>query len=493
MPKYRLSWPVILALVFLVSTSIISQCFSQESITLTTYYPSPYGVYKELRLYPNDSPTGCGDAADEGKMYYDDSEHQLKVCIDDGFGIYGWQVSGGLWTQSGNNLYPNDTNWKVGIGTTTPGNAKLQVNGAISRQGSTVTSPTQVNLGVNSTTQGMYTTVSGGGSWNRATANKATVSGGQRNKSTDLSCTIGGGEQNTASKPAATVGGGIANTASGHNSVVSGGSGNVASHTNSTVCGGLFNTAAGDYSVVCGGNSNTVAPGRSYSWAGGRNAKVNHVGSFVWADSQNPDFTSGGFRSFNLRAQGGIYFSGAAGANSLTYHDVAEYMDTLKEDGINEGELVSIVDNGIFGRSKKLYDENLIGVVSGGKTCSFHMGNRESSSEDIERLPITLIGPVYVKVCQESGSIKIGAPITSSSFPGTGMRAGKSGKIIGYAMEECDFKDKKTDEILVFVNVGYYVSESDFEKLKKVEEFENKFNLLNERIDKLAQSTAKEN
>lgn len=131
MPKYRLSWPVILALVFLVSTSIIFQCFSQESITLNTYYPSPYGVYKELRLYPNNSPTGCNNALDEGKMYYDDSEHQLEVCMDDGFGVYEWQVSG-LWTQQGGDLYPNDVNWKVGIATTSP-SAKLDVNSDIIR------------------------------------------------------------------------------------------------------------------------------------------------------------------------------------------------------------------------------------------------------------------------------------------------------------------------------------------------------------------------
>ncbi|MDD5044100.1 MAG: hypothetical protein PHU91_01675 [Candidatus Omnitrophica bacterium] len=48
-------------------------CFAQsasEQITLTTYYPSPYGVYKSLRIYPsNVAPATC-DANTAGTMYF---------------------------------------------------------------------------------------------------------------------------------------------------------------------------------------------------------------------------------------------------------------------------------------------------------------------------------------------------------------------------------------------------------------------------------------
>ncbi len=443
MYKNKLFRVMILVLVFLISTSIVSQCFSQESITITTYYPAPYGVYKELRLYPNDSPTGCDDAADEGKMYYDDSDRQLRVCMDDGFGSYGWQVSGGFWTQSGNNLYSNDTNWNVGIGTATP-NAKLQVNGAISRQGTSVSDATQVNLGVTSTTQNVYSTVSGGYR-NTASRSFATVSGGYRNTASGNSCaTVSGGFTNTASRSCATVSGGSQNTASNHFATVSGGSQNTASGQN--------------------------------SFAAGRRAKATGWGSFVWADFLNADYNSNGNNTFNIRASGGIYHGGGK------IHDIAEFMDVLKEENIKEGEIVSLVSGDKLGKSVKAYDENLIGVITGEKTCTLHLGNTSSTSKDTERLPVSLVGKAYVKVNKQNGPVELGDAITSSSQAGIGMKASKSGKIIGYAMKECDFKDKETDEILVFVNVGYYVSESDFEKLKKVEKFENKFNLLNERI-----------
>lgn len=54
---------------------------AEESITVTTYYPSPYGVYSEMRLYPKleSEATAC-DSSQEGLMYYDKDKHTLKVC-----------------------------------------------------------------------------------------------------------------------------------------------------------------------------------------------------------------------------------------------------------------------------------------------------------------------------------------------------------------------------------------------------------------------------
>jgi len=51
----------------------------EESYTITTYYPSPYGVYKELKLYPNTSPNPC-DINNKGAMYYNDADNQVYVC-----------------------------------------------------------------------------------------------------------------------------------------------------------------------------------------------------------------------------------------------------------------------------------------------------------------------------------------------------------------------------------------------------------------------------
>ncbi len=53
-----------------------------ESFTITTYYPSPYGVYKNLRLYPNDDSVPEGPCLNVGEMYYDNSEQTLYICSD---------------------------------------------------------------------------------------------------------------------------------------------------------------------------------------------------------------------------------------------------------------------------------------------------------------------------------------------------------------------------------------------------------------------------
>ena len=76
-------------------------CFAQggETITITTYYPAPFGVYKELRA----KRMAIGD------NYYDASGYAWGVDIDSNADLV---VEG-----------------KVGIGMTKPGSYKLYVNG----------------------------------------------------------------------------------------------------------------------------------------------------------------------------------------------------------------------------------------------------------------------------------------------------------------------------------------------------------------------------
>lgn len=196
-------------------------------------------------------------------------------------------------------------------------------------------------LGVNSSVSGGfrnragggYATV-GGGALNTASADRATVGGGQSNTASNLDATVGGGNSNTASNfyatvgggalnaangQSSTVGGGNSNTASGYIAIVGGGQGNTASGdwatvgggfsntasgTDATVGGGQGNTASGQYSTVPGGSSNTAAG--SFSFAAGQQAKANHNGTFVWADSENTNFASTGVNQFLIRASGGV-------------------------------------------------------------------------------------------------------------------------------------------------------------------------------------------
>ncbi len=131
----------------------------------------------------------------------------------------------------------------------------------------------------------------GGGYLNTASGYSSIVGGGSFNDASDQDSTVGGGFQNNASSYGSTVGGGSQNIASGSFSTVGGGGRNIASGDDgSTGGGGSSNTASGERSTVPGGDDNRAAG--AYSFAAGRGAKALADGSFVWADSQDNDFTA---------------------------------------------------------------------------------------------------------------------------------------------------------------------------------------------------------
>jgi hypothetical protein len=139
----------ILGIVFLVSGvwgMIASASAQTESITFTTYYPSPYGVYKNLRIYPSSDCNPSNACSNEGEICYYSSatvpERGLKVCSPDPanpntliWTALGGAGGGGWWTRTvtntgTTNLYPNEPTWNVGIGTTNP-KAPLDVKNAM--------------------------------------------------------------------------------------------------------------------------------------------------------------------------------------------------------------------------------------------------------------------------------------------------------------------------------------------------------------------------
>jgi hypothetical protein len=113
---------------------LILPLIHQETLTITTYYPAPYGVYRTLRLYPTTNPDPTYSCSNEGEIYTYDFDNQLYFCNGSN-----WQSLTSYWTfDSTNNwLYPNNTNWNVGIGTTSPGD-KLDVNGDIRVRGADI-------------------------------------------------------------------------------------------------------------------------------------------------------------------------------------------------------------------------------------------------------------------------------------------------------------------------------------------------------------------
>jgi len=110
-----------------MSCFIVSSVSAQEAITITTYYPAPFGVYINLRLFPTGQPA-C-NVNQEGTMYYDNVTNQVMVCTRDSGGNPAWQGLG-LWTRNGNIIHAADINWDVGVGTSSP-RAKLEIAGGL--------------------------------------------------------------------------------------------------------------------------------------------------------------------------------------------------------------------------------------------------------------------------------------------------------------------------------------------------------------------------
>ncbi len=133
-----------------------------------------------------------------------------------------------------------------------------------------------------------------GGSLNNAGSNSysSVIAGGNQNQTGDNAfyTVIGGGLLNTILASDSVIGGGVENqvNANGSDSVIGGGDNNVTGGYFTTVPGGWENAAIGDY-----------------SFAAGRQAKANHQGAFVWADSTATDFASTTADQFLIRAAGG--------------------------------------------------------------------------------------------------------------------------------------------------------------------------------------------
>jgi hypothetical protein len=173
-----------------------------------------------------------------------------------------------------------------------------------------------------------YGTV-GGGLSNSVVNHFGTIAGGVENVVWETHGFIGGGANNAAKHKSAIAGGefnsteqlgfvgaGYSNWA-GSYGVVAGGFDNTSGGYSTSIGGGASNQATGDYSTVPGGSGN-VSVGQ-YSLAGGRNARANHNGAFVWSDSTAPatPFASSGADQFLILANGGVGINTNAPTSSL--------------------------------------------------------------------------------------------------------------------------------------------------------------------------------
>jgi hypothetical protein len=97
-----------------------------ETISLVTYYPSPYGAYDRMQLVARDSQP-CECTQKFMGLLYVDKTGSLKICtyLED---KYQW-VSVGFWQINNGRLFPENFDaLYVGIGTNEP-QARLHISG----------------------------------------------------------------------------------------------------------------------------------------------------------------------------------------------------------------------------------------------------------------------------------------------------------------------------------------------------------------------------
>ena len=75
-------------LVFIFNLFLTIACFAQsnynETLTITTYYPSPYGVYRNLQLHPSEEPE---KGRRPGVMYFNKTREEVLVYKNDSIGF----------------------------------------------------------------------------------------------------------------------------------------------------------------------------------------------------------------------------------------------------------------------------------------------------------------------------------------------------------------------------------------------------------------------
>ncbi|MDD5347388.1 MAG: tail fiber domain-containing protein [Candidatus Omnitrophica bacterium] len=123
----KLRGRILLGLLFTAACSSVFA--SEDTVTITTYYPAPYGVYRNLRLSPTTAPT-TGVA--EGVMFYNISDDYVWFYRGNE-PTKGWQPLGvgGFWGENSTTHQINNTNSGGNVGINT-NNAlcKLHVVGA---------------------------------------------------------------------------------------------------------------------------------------------------------------------------------------------------------------------------------------------------------------------------------------------------------------------------------------------------------------------------
>lgn len=134
--------------------------------------------------------------------------------------------------------------------------------------------------------------------------------------------------------------------------------------------------------------------------------------------------------NMNETADATIHLDANAGDITLRNADCAEEFQIAEDVVADPGTVMALSDDGNLKPTTTAYQQSVVGVISG--AGDYKPGIVLDKQPGVAcRQPIALMGKTFVKVTDEGGPIRVGDMLTSSSTPGTAMRAGKDARAFG--------------------------------------------------------------
>lgn len=132
---------------------------------------------------------------------------------------------------------------------------------------------------------------------------------------------------------------------------------------------------------------------------------------------------------------------------------IATYIDVSGED-VQDGSIVSSSPEGIV-VSNKPYDTDIYGVVVFNPAVALNDVGKANA------YPIVSTGSVRVRVTTANGVLRKGDYITSSDRPGIGMKATRTGYVLGQTLEDFDGGEVDEGLVLVALRASSYIAPGD--------------------------------
>lgn len=127
-----------------------------------------------------------------------------------------------------------------------------------------------------------------------------------------------------------------------------------------------------------------------------------------------------------------FFLVGITNAASLSLSNYIPIIDKQ----VKDGNIIISTSKG-YSLSHQPYEQNIVGVVSQNSAIVF------SGQSNANSYPIVSSGKTSILVSTLNGPIKKGDLVTTSSITGVGMRASRSGYVLGMALSEFTDKDNK--------------------------------------------------